>query len=369
MNGNQKSTNSRPNTDEISVINLLIQTNDWIRYLWVRWYILLIAGVVGGALGLMYSMFRQPQYTATTSFVVEAGSGAGGGSRYAGVASMLGINLGGLGSEGLFEGDNILELYKSNRMIRESLLTKSVADTNQLLIDLYLTINGMNEDWNEKPDLKNLDFAVSSSMLSPDAVRLRDSITLRVVNHITKNALVVGRPEKKSNLVEIQVVSNDETFSKEFNNALVQYVSDFYIRSKTQKSNRNINVLQHKTDSVRAVLTGAIATSAQVLDATPNINPARQAQRTTPMQQAQFTAQANKEILTQLIQNLELAKMSMLQEQPLIQIVDEPIYPLAKESLGKVKGIIFGGFLLVVFCIAYLVVQRIYRQAASEKIF
>src|SRR3546814_9680595 len=81
--------------DEISVKELILSIQGWIRYLWSKWSILLIAGIVGGALGLWYSFAKTPTYTATTTFVLEAGEGKGRLSQYAGMAAMVGIDLGG----------------------------------------------------------------------------------------------------------------------------------------------------------------------------------------------------------------------------------------------------------------------------------
>jgi hypothetical protein len=37
-----------------------------------------------------------------------------------------------------------------------------------------------------------------------------------------------------------------------------------------------------------------------------------------------------------------LAKVTLRKETPLIQIIDRPILPLAKERFGKAKGIVLG---------------------------
>ena len=36
-------------------------------------------------------------------------------------------------------------------------------------------------------------------------------------------------------------------------------------------------------------------------------------------------------------------KMSLLKETPLLEVIDQPVYPLAKEKLGKAKGIAVPG--------------------------
>src|SRR5690606_2411460 len=73
--------------DEISVKGLIISIQDWIRYFFSKWIVLLIAGILGALLGLCYSLLKKPQYTATTTFVLEGGDSKGL-SQYSSMAAM-----------------------------------------------------------------------------------------------------------------------------------------------------------------------------------------------------------------------------------------------------------------------------------------
>lgn len=351
--------------DEISLKELILNIQEWMKYLWSKWYILLIAGIVGGALGLLYALNKKPTYTATTTFVLESGE-KGGLSQYAGMAAMVGIDLGG-NAGGLFQGDNILELYKSRTMLEKTLLSKTYPDSNELLIERYIAFNELRATWEEKPELLALDFKQNPITLDQPMLRLRDSLITDFSQSINENNLIVSKPDKMLSIIKVEFVSNDEVFSKSFNDALVRHVNEFYIQTKTNKSKRNIEILQHKVDSVRAVMGGAISTAATVVDATPNLNPTRQAQRIIPSQQAQFSAETNKAILGQLVQNLEASKMTLLQEQPLIQVVDQPVYPLKVEELGKAKATVIGGFLFGFLALVGLVLRRYYRDIMEER--
>ncbi|MNQ86252.1 hypothetical protein D3C85_1014400 [compost metagenome] len=150
-------------------------------------------------------------------------------------------------------------------------------------------------------------------------------------------------------------------FSKEFNNQIVKTVNEFYKNTKTKKSLENVTILKEKTDSVRAIMNGAIFTAVAITDATPNLNPTRQVQRMVPVQRSQYTAETNKAVLSELIKNLEMTRMSLLKETPLIQLVDSPIYPLTKEQFGKSKGIIFGGLIGGILVCIYLILRRMLK--------
>ncbi len=98
------------------------------------------------------------------------------------------------------------------------------------------------------------------------------------------------------------------------------------------------------SDSVRRALNLAITGVASSVDANPNTNPARQVLR-VPSQSRQVDVQANQAILTELVKNLEISKVSLRKETPLIQVIDRPILPLEKEKLGKLRGLLTGGLL------------------------
>lgn len=354
-----------PADEEVSSKELILITQVWVRYLWSKWRYILIAGVLGALAGLAFAWLKQPTYTATTTFVLEGGEGKGGLSQYAGVAAMVGIDLGG-GTSGLFQGDNILELYKSRTMLAQTLLSKVHPDSNQLLIERYIDFNNINKAWEKDSRLSSIDFEASAEGLSSSDLRVRDSVITVFVNSINENLLTVVKPDKKLSIIKVQVTSPDEIFSKSFNETLVHKVNDFYIRTKTKKSSENIAILQQKVDSVRAVMKGAIYSAAQVSDATPNLNPTRQVQRIVPAQEAQFSAETNKAMLSQLLQNLEVSKLNLMQEQPLIQLVDRPVYPLKINLLGKTKGVIIGGFLFGFLALLFLVAQKWYRDSMAE---
>jgi hypothetical protein len=79
-----------------------------------------------------------------------------------------------------------------------------------------------------------------------------------------------------------------------------------------------------------------------------------------PVARHQVDVQANTAILTQVVTNLEMAKVTLLKETPLIQVIDKPILPLKKETTGKLKSLIVGGFLAEFLAVLFLVIKRKY---------
>ncbi|MGC4235767.1 MAG: Wzz/FepE/Etk N-terminal domain-containing protein [Niabella sp.] len=352
--------------EETSLKDLILSTRNWVKYFWSKWYIILLFGIIGAALGLTYAFLKKPVYTATTSFVLETGGNRSGLAAYAGIASAFGIDLGGAGG-GLFEGENILELYRSRNMISRTLLSE--ADFNgkkQLLIERYIDFSKLRKKWADKPELKDISFSPLNEYSSPRQQLLHDSIITRIVKAIDKNYLDVSKIDKKLNIIKIKVISKDELFAKHFNEKLVENVNRFYLDTKTKKNLENVSILQAKTDSVRGIMTGAINRAVAVADATPNQNPTRMAQRVAPIQNATTSAEINKEVLGTLLQNLELSKISLLKETPLIQIVDEPVLPLEEKKTSKLIALILGGMVGGVIILGILMIKKYIRDTLTS---
>ncbi len=350
--------NSQFQEDEISLKDLFLKLKEWYHYLLSKWIVIFIAGVIGGILGFTYAYLKKPVYTAACTFVLEEGGAAGGMGQYAGIASMVGIDLGG-GGGGIFQGDNIIELYKSRTMIEKTLLSEVEIDAKrQLLIDRYIEFNQLRKGWEKQAGLKEIQFNLKARQ---SFTRTQDSIISSIVADINKNYLNVAKPDKKLSIIKVEVKAKDEAFAKYFNDEIVKNVNDFYVQTKTKKSLDNVAILQQKTDSVRAVMNGAVYTAVAVSDATPNLNPTHQVQRVVPMQRAQISVETNKTILGELVKNLELSKMSLRQETPLIQVIDEPVFPLNKEQFGKRKGIILGGLLGGFLSMMILLIRKIFN--------
>lgn len=362
------STNMNTNNGEISLKELIFNIQKMWRYLLSRWLVISICILLGSTFGFIYALYSKPVYTATTTFVLEDEKSAGNLGNLAGLASMAGVDIGGSGN-GIFQGDNIFELYKSRKMLLQTLLAEVYfAGRKESLLDKYIRLNDLKKSWVEKPELLKLQFTADSidngnPCLKPN--RLRDSISTIIVTDISKNYLTVTKPDKKLSIIKIDVKSNNEGFSKELNDQIVKNVNVFYLQTKTKKSLQNVQIMQRKTDSVRSIMNGAIYTAVAVADATPNLNPTRQVQKIAPAQKAQFSAETNKAILSTLVQSLEMSKIALMKETPLLEIIDQPVFPLAKQKFGKAKGIIFGGILFGFFSVIFIVVSKVFKSVMA----
>jgi len=145
---------------------------------------------------------------------------------------------------------------------------------------------------------------------------------------------------------------------------LLKETSDFYIETKSKKARLNVDILQRQADSIRSELNSAITGVATTSDNVYNLNPALNVKR-TPSIRRQVDVQANTAILTQLVAQLEMAKVGLRKETPLVQLIDRPILPLEKDKVGRLKSLILGGFLAGFLTVLYLVFGQLYRKMVA----
>lgn len=346
------------NDDEISLKELLEKGKEWYIYLLSQWKIIVLAGFIGAVLGLTYSFMKKPTYTATLTFALE-GEKSGGSGGIMSLASQFGFDLGGSGG-GIFEGSNLIELFKSRTMVEQALMKPVFYKGDTIsLAEMYIQQNKWRDSWNKKPKFAKIQFIPETKRKY--FTRIHDSILGVIYSDLSKNSLAVAQKDKKVSIISMQVTSTNELFSLFFCENLARQVGQFYITTKSKKARANMEILVRQTDSIRAELNNAISNVASANDNTFNLNPALNIRR-VPSAKRQVDVQANTAILTELVKQTELAKVSVRRDTPLIQVLDRPILPLEKQRFGKAKGLVMGGFLAGFLTVLVLVFKKLLKS-------
>lgn len=346
--------------DEISLKELILKIKEFFLYLLSKWKIIALAGIVGAILGLSYSFTKKPIYTATLTFALEDEKSGGGLGGALGLASSFGLDLGGSGG-GIFNGSNLTELFKSRSMVEKTLLMPVTVDGKVIsLAEMYIHDNEWRKEWAEKPKFAAIEFLPNANR-DKKFTRDHDSILGLIYSNLSRSDLLVNQKDKKVSIITMDVSSKNELFAKYFCEALAKQVGKFYVETKSKKARLNMAILERQVDSIRRELNGAITGVAVANDNTFNLNPALNVRR-APSARRQVDVQANTAILTELVKQAELAKVTLRKETPLIQVIDRPILPLAKESFGKLKGGILGGGIFVFISIFFLVGRKFYNE-------
>jgi hypothetical protein len=231
-----------------------------------------------------------------------------------------------------------------------------VGGTTISLAEMYIQNKKWREKWANKPKLKAIQFLPNPNRSY--FTRVHDSIFGLIYSDLSKKSLSVSQKDKKIDIISIDVSTTNELFSKYFCESLAQQVGQYYVETKSKKARMNMAILQKQTDSIRGELNSAITGVAVSNDNTFNLNPALNVRR-APTARRQVDVQANTAILTELVKQTEMAKVTLRKETPLIQILDSPIFPLKKDKVGKLKGIVFGGFIAWFFLSLFLIAKKL----------
>jgi uncharacterized protein involved in exopolysaccharide biosynthesis len=341
MQSENSSNNNNFDNDEISLKELIFKIREWYQYLLTKWKLIIAVSAIGGAIGLTYAFFQKPIYKADLTFAMEdEKSGGGGLSGALGLASSFGIDLGGGGAGGAFSGANLMALMKSRKIVEKTLLSPVEFKGKTIsLADYYITFNELRDIWAKNLNLKNISFPVTSDR--NNFTLQQDSVLKNIFIEIVTNNLSVGQADKKISIINVTVNTIEEGFSKEFCETLAKVTTDYYIELKTKKSKQNVDILQKQVDNIKSKLNYSMIGSWGL---------------------EKVNAQVNSTILGQLSANLELSKVSLRKETPLIQVIDRPILPLDKEKVSKKKSLLLGGFLAGFLTVIYLGFTSLYKK-------
>ena len=338
---------SLPN-NTVALTDILATAKNFIHFIQTKIKLLGLLIVLGGLLGLVYYFITSPKYQATATFIVEEKSSNSG---LAGMAGQLGFDISSLtgGNAGLFDGDNILEIIKSRNIIESVLLSKvDAADSvnNKTLADLYYETSGLkNKLEGKNNELSSLNF--SNIKNGATHTITQDSVLYMMIEKINKENLNVQRTNKKGSIISINTVSSSPQFSKLFSERLLNETSEMYIKIKVGNLSSNITRLQNKADSLQALLNRTSYQSAAL-----NTFDANEAYKSSsvPEEMSQRDKLVLNTLYAEVVKNVEILRISLINQKPIIQILDLPKFPLVNqqkfflfiELLGLLAGLVIG---------------------------
>jgi len=338
--------------DKISLSFLYERLKDWILFLFSKWGTIVLGTICILFFTISYNYLVKPTYFARTTFVLDNDSTSSMGD-LSSLASLAGINASSfIDASSLFQIDNIQELYRSNTMIKKTLMsTANDGKKDFKLIDRFIEVEKLKNKWDKLG--VNINNFESTKTIS----RTKDSLIKELIKTIKKENLIVDKPSRKTTILEIGFDHKDEILAKTFNENLVKIVNQFYNKTKTLKTGSNLKILQRQSDSVKIVLDASIMLLAEIDQSIPNPNPLSKV-NLVPYQKAMIDVQANSAIYQELLKQLELAKVTHRNNMPLIQVIDSPNYPLENSRWKLLKTIVYGIIMGSIFSIFSLSFKR-----------
>ena len=342
--------------DEISIKEIILTAKKWINFLVKRWVFVGIACFLGVTISLFVHFSKPTNYNAKLVFVSSEGEDGGGLSKLSSLGSQFGINLGG-GSSSAFGGENLLELMKSRRLVVQTLFDSvTLKDKETRLLEYYLLRNSVMDE--------NLEPVSFGNVTSFEQCNYRQDSLLNIIyEDLTKEALSVSNLDKDLAFKVVEFTDIDEQFAKVFVENLTKNVTEFYVETKTSQSKKNIQLLQEKADSVERELSKNMVSAAVSKDRSVFSSNTQSLVNTT---KKQMKAQMLGTIYAEVIKNLELSKTMAAHNEPLIQVIDSPRFPLEKQRSSLIK-MLLGGLMGGLFISGgFLIARESYRDIMAD---
>ena len=304
---------------------------------------------------LVFSLAQDPRYKAELSFVVEDTQKSAPLSSMSGLASQFGFDMFS-SSNSTFSQANIMDLLKSRGVISKTLLQKSnYTDKSDFFIDSYLKINSINNDWNELQSLKDLNFHDKLTIT-------HDSIITLVWQKIIEEDISVEIKNDETDIIYLSFTCSDEKFAKFFSESLISEMSRMYISYQTKQSTNTISFLQNRADSVFVELEKAEQEFARVKDINQRIIKA--SGRLKELQLMRNVEVLNTMYL-ELVKNIEVSKLTLLNQTPIIQVIDKPILPLEDTKMSIFLVLLITIFISTTFSIIYIVLRKLVNDSLA----
>lgn len=309
-------------------------------YIFKRWWIILIAAIVGGVLGIGLSKWYGTKYTTITVFTVQGQSQTSSILNSAmSLASSLGIG-GGKSSSGDYNNNFFASLIQSRRVLKESLLEKAVINGSKAtLAEHYIRVYEMDKNlFGSETFLSGFTFKhfTLNSITSTE-----DSVLTIIYAKILDNNLVVNYDDTKPfNVATITTTSQD--LSKNLMKHLIDNTSRYYMENIYELNNDNLKIAEFRLDSLSNALKEMDNRVAAMKDNTNNIIKQsglvalNAAIRDQGLLSVQYSSAVN---------NYELAKVALITNTPILNVIDDPSFSTEVKYISMIKAIIIGGFL------------------------
>ena len=343
--------------DEVQLKDILIKLAEYKAYFFSKKFIIITVSVLFFVLGIVFAISSDKKYTAELTFVVEDQQQGGGAlGSMSGIASQFGFDIGG-SSSSTFSQNNILEFLKSRGVVEAALMqNRKVNKTEDLLIEHYLYLNKIKDLWKTDEDLSPVSF---HGKLNQD----NDSVSGGIWKNIIEDKLLVELQSDEANIINLSYTSVNGEFAKMFVETLIEQMSKMYISHQTAQSSNTLDFLSSRADSVFIELEMAEEEFAKVKDINQRI--VKASGRLKELQLMRNVEVLNTMYL-EIVKNLEISKLTLLNQTPIIQIIDKPILPLelvenSKTVLGFL-GAFLGGFL----SLSFFIFGKLFKDALLE---
>jgi hypothetical protein len=343
---------SEEKTSIITLKDVIILLNRVFEILYAKKINILIFTLLLGFLGYFLAYTEKQTYNAEVTFVIEDNETSSALGSLGGLASQFGLDMG--GSSNAFSQANIEELVLSRRLIEDALMSSAIVEGKEdKLIHHFISIADLNENLDED---RLIDFYFPDDA---DLISLEQDSILGIAFKIISSSMVKIDFKNETNIMSLNVNSENEEFSFQFVQALIKKLDKFYINFQTAKSQLNLDFISKRADSVLLELQTAELLYAEYKDSNFGVRKSKGILQEIRLQR---NVQILNVMYSEIVKNFELTKFTSLNQKPLISIIDNPKLPLSREIKSKVKYFILFAILGFFLSLFFYVFAQIIRD-------
>lgn len=305
---------------------------------------ILATAVVFALVGFLVAWLQPVLFKAEAVFIAEETGKGGGLTSMMSLASQLGLGGGG----GKDNSEKLMEMLKSRRIFESAMLDSAVVlGKKDLIINHYLDQSAFGKGL--RKDDQFVDFRFTNA---PGQKRTQDSI-LMVLHEEMHKASIKTESKKTSSLLKLQILTEQEELSQALSFAMLSKLNEYYVETTVARQRNMFNILQNRADSLRVEIELREKMMARTTD--ENMLSFRMEQKVDALR-LKREIQVNNLVYAEVIKNLEMARANLLNETPVLSVIDEAVLPLEKVKPAKkywlAGGFILGGLLASLFILA-----------------
>jgi hypothetical protein len=318
------------------------------NYLLKKWRFLLLALLIGLAVGYIRIRTKLPVYSSSISFVLSTDPRPNSGMVT--LAAQLGFDAISGNPDNIFSGDNIIELFKSRKLIGAALMSEINPKTHERLLDLIA-----------RKQYQQLYTSSGPFGNDPDKFSPAQKELYRLIITKAGQSFIVFKKDKKLIIYIITATATNPDIAYYTSKLVLDQTYQYFIDTKTKVSATSVKLLQHEADSLANVLSNIYSSTAFMNDRTYNLNPAISIQR-SGMMFNQAKAAAFAAAYAEVMRNLEIAKINLQKETPLYRVIDEPELPLLPGRESILKHLAITGSIAFLLMAILLAAERFFKK-------
>ena len=333
-----------PENKEIEIRDIIITLKEIKQELISRSFKIGLFVFLFSLTAVLINFFQDSRYKAELSFVVEDKQKSTPLSSVSGLASQFGFDFFS-SSNSTFSQANIMELLKSRGVISKTLLR---SNNKKLFIQNYISMYNLDSDWKNNKDLEGITFKNQIDIK-------HDSIITMIWEKIIEDDISVEIKNDETDIIYLSFKSKEEKFAKLFSENLIDEMSSMYIEYQTKQSTNTIDFLQNRADSVFNELEKAEEEFARVKDINQRIIKASGRLKELQLMRS---VEVLSTMYLELVKNIEISKLTLLNQTPIIQVIDRPILPLEDTKFSTLLVFFISFVLSFLISVFYFVFRK-----------